>query len=245
MTIPTVPSPEQIPETTVPMTQSPGLSHLEDEFRAFSDDQIRANGGRVSERRGEEKEAPANNRRNQPTTYQEDSFGGTNSPFDQGSRNDMQLRNPNLYSNACHGQSSHVSPQQLEDMSGTHPFEHCPDRRVQAPEFGEFQWIPERGIARSSKNRIRGSKKWPCDHGGCDKRYGRRQEAIRHMRDKHGVSPKCFICGFKWTRAEKIKGHLLSKHQHHFTEEERQEIYHLRGQNNTIDLLERLEITGR
>jgi hypothetical protein len=127
-------------------------------------------------------------------------------------------------------------------MPGTHPFEHYPDRGVEAPEFGEFQWIPEMGIARSSKNRIKGSKQWKCHHDGCNKSYGRRQEAIRHARDKHEVSRKCFICGIKWTRPEKIREHLLSKHRHRFTVEERREIHHLRGLNNTIDLLERLEI---
>jgi hypothetical protein len=47
-------SPEYIPETSVPMTLAPGLSYddLEQDFRAFADDQIRANGGRVSEHCG-------------------------------------------------------------------------------------------------------------------------------------------------------------------------------------------------
>jgi hypothetical protein len=103
--------------------------------------------------------------------------------------------------------------------------------------------FPEMGIARSSKNGTKGSKQWKCPHDGCNKSYGRRQEARRHMRDKHEVSPKCFICGIKWTRSAKIKEHLLSKHRHHFTEEERREIQRLRGLNNMIDLLERLEIT--
>ena len=129
-------------------------------------------------------------------------------------------------------------------MPSTHPFEHYPpDRRVEAPEFVELQWIPELGIAPSSKNRKRGFKQWKCHYGGCNKSYGRRQEAIRHMRDKHEVSLKCFICGIKWTRPEKIRGHILSKHRLHFTEEERQEILRLRGLNNTIVLLERLGIT--
>ena len=56
-------SPERIPETRVPMTLAPGLSDedLEQEFRAFADDQIRANGGRVSEHcgRGREKKTPS------------------------------------------------------------------------------------------------------------------------------------------------------------------------------------------
>ncbi|KAH9984003.1 hypothetical protein BJV77DRAFT_966436 [Russula vinacea] len=138
-TRPTVLSPEQIPETSIPMTLAPGLSDesLEDGFGAFADNQIRVNGG-------------------WPITDR-DSLGET------------------------HGQSSRVSLQQLEDMPGTHPFEHYPDRGVEAPEFVEFQWIPEMGIAR--KNRIRDSKQWKCHYDGCNKSYGRRQEAKRHMRD--------------------------------------------------------------
>jgi hypothetical protein len=89
-----------------------------------------------------------------------------------------------------HGQSARVSLQQLEDMPSTHPFEHYPpDRRAEVPEFVEFQWIPEMGIAPSSKKR--GSKQWKCLHDGCNKSYGRRQETLRHMRDKHEISRKC------------------------------------------------------
>jgi hypothetical protein len=53
-TRPMVLSPEHIPETSVPMTLAPGLSDndLEQDIRAFADDQIRANGGRVSEHCG-------------------------------------------------------------------------------------------------------------------------------------------------------------------------------------------------
>ena len=112
-----------------------------------------------------------------------------------------------------------------------------------ALELGEFQWIPETGIAPSSDDRIRGSREWPCHHVGCNKSYGRRQEAIRHTRDKHEFSRTCFICDIKWTRADMIRKHLLFKHRHHFTEEELREIRQLQGLNNTIELLKRLEIS--
>jgi hypothetical protein len=151
--------------------------------------------------------------------------GAPNSLFNERSGN------YDLFSMAFHGQSSRVSPQ-----PGTHPFQHHPDRKAEAPEFG---WIPEMESMPSSKNRIMGSKNWPCHHDGCNKSYGQCQEAIRHMRDKHEISHKCFICGIKWTRAEKIKKHLLSRHQNHFIEEERQEIRDLQGLNNTINFLER------
>jgi hypothetical protein len=64
-TRPTVISPEQIPETSVPVTLPPRLcdENFGVEFRAFADDQIRANGstpGRVSEQREWKKKILAN-----------------------------------------------------------------------------------------------------------------------------------------------------------------------------------------
>jgi hypothetical protein len=178
----------------------------------------------------------------QRVTDQEGSLRRTNSPFSQGNGNDLRLRNPNLFCTTSHGQSSHVSPQQLEYLPGARPFEHHPGQRADAPEFGEFQWIPEIKFAQSSKNRVKGFKEWPCHHNGCNESYRRRQEVIRHIRDKHEIPPKCFICGIKWTRAEKIRKHLISRHRDHFKEEERQEIRRLRGLNNTIEFLKKLEI---
>jgi hypothetical protein len=60
MTEPTVLPPEQIPEASVQMALAPGMSddNWGDEFRAFVDDQIRANGstpGQVSDCCGEKK----------------------------------------------------------------------------------------------------------------------------------------------------------------------------------------------
>jgi hypothetical protein len=132
-------------------------------------------------------------------------------------------------------------------MPNTHSessFELHPGQRIEAPEIGESQWIPEIEIVQSPKNSVMGSKEWPCQHDGCDKSYGRRPEVRRHIREKHETLPKCFICGIKWTRAEKIRKHLIYQHRDHFTEEERQEIGHLRGLNNTIDFLKRWELQG-
>ncbi|KAH9999551.1 hypothetical protein BJV77DRAFT_1122950 [Russula vinacea] len=166
----------------------------------------------------------------------EDSPGGTSSPFDQG--NEDELRKLNL---ASQGQSSRVSPQQLEYVPGAHPFEPGLDRKAEAPDFGKFQWIPEMGVAQSSEDRMMDSKEWPCPHDGCNKRYRRRQEAVRHMRDKHETPPVLHL----WDQvdpAREDKGSSLSKHWDNFTEEERQEIRHLHGLINTIDVLERLRI---
>jgi hypothetical protein len=174
---------------------------------------------------------------------QEDSFRGTNSPLNQANGNDVQFCNPNPFDTTSDGQSPHmISPQQLVYIPGTHPnspIEHHPDQRVEAPESSGFQRIPEMGTAQGSNLRIRliGSKEWPCDRDGCNKSYGRPQEVRRHVREKHGILPECPICDIKWTRAEKIRTHLIKEHRDHFTKEERQRICHLQGLNNTIDFL--------
>jgi Zinc finger, C2H2 type len=128
----------------------------------------------------------------------------------------------------------------LEYTSGTHSFEHHSGQRVEVPEFGEFQFSE---ITQDFKNNEMDSKEWPCHYDGCDKSYGRRQEVIRHIREKHAILPKCSICGIELTRAEKIRKHLLFKHRRYFTKEERQEISFLRGLDNTIDFLKKWEIT--
>jgi hypothetical protein len=122
-------------------------------------------------------------------------------------------------------------------MPDTHPFKYHPGQRVEATESGGLE------IAQDSKNNVMSSKEWPCHYDGCDSIYGRHQEVKRHIREKHAILPKCIICGNTWTRPEKIRKHLLSKHRRHFTEEERQEICHLRGLNDTIDFLKKWEIT--
>ena len=122
-------------------------------------------------------------------------------------------------------------------MPGTHPkssFEH------QFPELGDFS---EMAIAQGSENSVMGSKRWPCYHYGCNRSYGRLQDVKRHIRDKHDITPECFICGIKWTRAEKIRKHLISRHRDHFTEDELQEIGLLEGLNNTVDFLKKWELS--
>ena len=126
-------------------------------------------------------------------------------------------------------------------MQGTHakwPFEYPPSKRV-----GEFQRIPGFEIAQGGENRLMGPKKWPCHYDDCNKSYRRRQEIIRHIKDRHEIPSKCFICDFKWTRAVNIRKHLVFKHRDSFTEEERQEIGLLKGLNNTVDFLEKWRLT--
>jgi hypothetical protein len=92
------------------------------------------------------------------------------------------------------------------------------------------------------------SKRWLCPRDDCDKSYGRPQDVGRHIRAEHEISlaPRCFVCDMKWTRAENIKKHLISRHRDHFTKEQRRKIRRSRGLNDTVDLLERLglEIMG-
>jgi len=65
-------------------------------------------------------------------------------------------------------------------------------------------------------------------------RHRRSQDLRRHTRDKHQTPHKCPFCDTKWTRPEKIRGHLTTKHEDHFTEEELREVRGLRGLNDTV-----------
>jgi hypothetical protein len=126
-------------------------------------------------------------------------------------------------------------------MTGTYPESPF---RVEAPEFREFQPISEIEIAPGTENRVTDPKRWPCSHGDCDKSYGRPQEVSRHIRDKHlEITPKCFLCDFKWTRTEKIRKHLLFEHRGRFTVKQRRKIRRCRGLDDTLDYLEILEIS--
>ncbi|KAH9018717.1 hypothetical protein EDB85DRAFT_600617 [Lactarius pseudohatsudake] len=46
----------------------------------------------------------------------------------------------------------------------------------------------------------------------CKKAFKRRQELMRHVRDVHGPPRQCPLCPYGWTRAYKIKAHLLKVH---------------------------------
>ena len=132
----------------------------------------------------------------------------------------------------------------MPDTHSEPPFGHHPDQEVEGPEFGESQRIPEIEIAPSSKNEVMRSKRWPCPRSGCDKSYGRPRDVERHIKEGHEIllAPTCFVCGMRWTRAENIKKHLISKHRDHFAEEQRRKIRRSRGLNNMVDLLERLRL---
>ena len=177
---------------------------------------------------------------------QNDCLRGTNSPFDQGNGNDVQFPNPNQSCTTSDSPLSHLSPQQSEYIPDTHPnslFEHHPGQEFEDPESSRSQRIPEIEIALGPRSGSINSKTWPCDRDGCNKNYGRRQELRRHVRERHGILPKCLICGIKWSRAVNIREHLIKKHRGHFTKKECQEIHDLKGLNNTIKFLKKWQST--
>ncbi|KAH9054834.1 hypothetical protein EDB87DRAFT_1416552 [Lactarius vividus] len=57
---------------------------------------------------------------------------------------------------------------------------------------------------------VSGGRRYGCGH--CPKRFKRRQDLMRHVRDVHGPPRQCPLCSYEWTRAYKIKAHLLKVH---------------------------------
>ncbi|KAH9003534.1 hypothetical protein EDB86DRAFT_2826658 [Lactarius hatsudake] len=57
---------------------------------------------------------------------------------------------------------------------------------------------------------VSGGRQYSC--GLCKKRFKRRQDLMRHVRDVHGPPRQCPLCSYEWTRAYKIKAHLLNAH---------------------------------
>jgi len=156
-------------------------------------------------------------------------------PFASGG--DVQIREPNLFFHSSHSRSSRVPPQKLEYAPGNHPtslFQHN-------LEFTGTRLVPKtkRARAKGSNHVKKAPKEWSCRHGDCDKKYLRRQELIRHGRDNHDVARKCPFCDHKWTRADKIRAHLTTRHKDRFTEEELRELDVLQGLADTIGFLKK------
>ena len=63
----------------------------------------------------------------------------------------------------------------------------------------------------------------------CNKGFRRAQELARHRKDVHEQPRHCLFCGFKWTRPNSIKVHLLARHRGKFTAELLITIQALRG----------------
>lgn len=145
------------------------------------------------------------------------------------------MREPNMFFHLSHSRSSRVSPQKLEYVPGNHPislFQHN-------IEFTDARLVPETKRPPGPNHVKEALKKWLCRHGNCSRKYWRRQELIRHIRDKHNVPRECPFCDAKWTRAEKIRAHLTTHHKGHFTKQGLQEIEVLEGLEDTIWFLTR------
>ncbi|KAI9456666.1 hypothetical protein BJY52DRAFT_1224140 [Lactarius psammicola] len=57
------------------------------------------------------------------------------------------------------------------------------------------------------------SDKWRCLFEGCKATFGRLQEHKRHLIDVHTPRRRCPFCLYEWSRPDKIKNHLMTKHQ--------------------------------
>ncbi|KAH8992644.1 hypothetical protein EDB92DRAFT_1856653 [Lactarius akahatsu] len=73
----------------------------------------------------------------------------------------------------------------------------------------------------------------------CSKAYRRHQDLKRHTRDKHEWQRKCPFCRARWSRPERIRTHLMKKHESRLTKDQQQEIRFLRGRDDTIRFLEK------
>ncbi|KAH9180250.1 hypothetical protein EDB89DRAFT_1918098 [Lactarius sanguifluus] len=74
-----------------------------------------------------------------------------------------------------------------------------------------------------------------CPVEGCQANFRRQQELNRHTTDVHTPPHRCPFCIYRWSRSDKIRVHLVTKHQ-----DEPQvldEIHAKRGQNLVAYLL--------
>ncbi len=52
-----------------------------------------------------------------------------------------------------------------------------------------------------------------CLYKDCKATFGRLQERKRHVTDVHKPLHRCPFCLYEWSRPDKIKTHLMTKHQ--------------------------------
>ncbi|KAH9001559.1 hypothetical protein EDB92DRAFT_1827382 [Lactarius akahatsu] len=74
-----------------------------------------------------------------------------------------------------------------------------------------------------------------CPVEGCQAYFGRQQELNRHTIDVHTPPRRCPFCTYGWSRPDKIKDHLMAKHQNE--PQVLNEIRAKRGQNLVAYLL--------
>jgi hypothetical protein len=80
-------------------------------------------------------------------------------------------------------------------------------------ERGTAQKPRSRGKRTSTRDRVRPT----CED--CNKDFFRVQELERHLKDVHTPRRECPFCDFMWTRPDKIKPHIVAKHQDIFSPE--------------------------
>ncbi|KAN0127199.1 hypothetical protein V8E53_015005 [Lactarius tabidus] len=133
-------------------------------------------------------------------------------------RGDVQLRwprNPNTF-------SSDVYPSQV-------PQQH----------WEELQEGPDLDRKRAWNSKNRSEAPEGLHHcTKCNKAYQRRQDLKRHYREKHIRQRKCPFCCTRWSRPERIRVHLVKKHESRLTNDQQREIRSLRSRDDTIHFLE-------
>ncbi|KAH9172730.1 hypothetical protein EDB89DRAFT_857067 [Lactarius sanguifluus] len=107
-------------------------------------------------------------------------------------------------------------------------------RRLQMPRKAE---PPKHGNAF-------GGKQYGC--GPCKITFKRLQDIIRHVRDIHDPPRQCPLCHYEWTRAYKIKAHLLKTHSDELCPAVTAGVHALRGHDvvkfiDTYELLRSFE----
>ncbi|KAH9038490.1 hypothetical protein EDB85DRAFT_1887884 [Lactarius pseudohatsudake] len=121
----------------------------------------------------------------------------------------------------------------IDPFSSNMHSNQIPRQQWEAPKAA--QQDPDLGSARISDNRGKPPRVYCCT--SCSTVYSRLQELKRHVRDRHEERRKCPFCCTRWTRPERIRNHVLKNHGRLLSENERREIYRLRGLDDTVCFL--------
>ncbi|KAH9003536.1 hypothetical protein EDB86DRAFT_2826659 [Lactarius hatsudake] len=84
-----------------------------------------------------------------------------------------------------------------------------------------------------------GGKQYGC--GPCKITFKRLQDITRHVRDIHDPPRQCPLCHYQWTRAYKIKAHLLKAHSDELCPAVTAGIHALRG-HDVVKFIETYEL---
>ncbi|KAH8992647.1 hypothetical protein EDB92DRAFT_1856736 [Lactarius akahatsu] len=120
------------------------------------------------------------------------------------------------------------------------PSDVCPTSQVPRQQWEELQEARQDPDTGSTWNSDAHSKApqgmYHCTD--CSKVYRRPQDLKRHTRDRHEWQRKCPFCRVRWSRPERIRAHLIKKHESRLTKDQQQEVRFLRGRRDTIRILE-------